>query len=173
MFHQPQESFSKENLIETTLPADLFEAVNQRGLKFLHHIMRSLRGKLDELNILILQCSNLHILAFTETWLNNNITDGEISLFGYSIYTRDRTNAIGSGIGVYIKDTLSVIRRADLERDFLGECMWLEILLPKAKGILLGTFYRPFSQSDFLNPFQEVLDLASAENKGKIKHRRF
>ena len=82
-FTCPKNLSAKENLIETTLPADLFEAVNQRGLKFLHHNIRSLRGKLDELNILISQCFNLHILAFTETWLNNNITDGEISLFGY------------------------------------------------------------------------------------------
>ena len=43
--------------------------------------------------------------------------------------------------------------------------MWLELLLLKAKGILFGTFYRPPSQSDFLNPFQEVLELANAENK--------
>jgi len=54
--------------------------------------------------------------------------------------------------------TLSVIRRSDLEKDFSGECMWLEILLPKAKGILFGTFYRPPTQSDFLAPFQEILD---------------
>ena len=46
-----------------------------------------------------------------------------------------------------------------------GECLWFELLLPKAKGILFGTFYRPPSQSDFLNPFQEVLELANAENK--------
>ena len=43
--------------------------------------------------------------------------------------------------------------------------MWLELFLPKAKGILFGTFYRPPSQFDFLNPFQEVLELANAENK--------
>ena len=57
------------------------------------------------------------------------------------------------------------MRRADLEKDFVGECMWLELLLPKAKGILFGTFYGPPSQSDFLNPFQEVLELANAGNK--------
>ena len=52
-----------------------------------------------------------------------------------------------------------------MEKDFVGECMWLELLLPKAKGILFGTFYRTPSQSDFLNSFQEVLELANAENK--------
>ena len=95
----------EENLIETTLPADLSEAVNQHNSMFLHHIIRSLRGKLDELNILLSQCSNLHILAITETWLNDNITDGEISLFGYSIYRRNRTNGICGGIA-FISRTL-------------------------------------------------------------------
>ena len=112
----------EENLIETTLPPDLSEAVNQHSLIF-SHIIRSLRGKLDELNILISQCSNLHILAFTETWLNDNITDGEISLFGYSIYRRDRTNGIGGGIA-FISRTLFPSS---------GERIW--------KGILLGNVY--------------------------------
>ena len=52
-----------------------------------------------------------------------------------------------------------------MEKDFVGECMWLELILPKAKGILFGTFYRLPSQCDFLNPFQKVLELANAENK--------
>ena len=120
---------------------------------------------MSELNILVSQCPNLHILAFTETWLNNNIADGEVSLLGYSIHRGDRADGLGGGIAVYVRDTLSVIRRSDLEIDFSGECMWLEILLPKAKGILFGTFYRPPSQSDFLDSFQEVLDCASAKNK--------
>jgi len=42
----------------------------------------SLRGKLAELSILISQLPNLHILAFTESWLSDDITDGEISLPG-------------------------------------------------------------------------------------------
>ena len=157
----------EKDLTKATLDfvGDLSEATNQRGLKFLHQNIRSLRGKLAELNILVSQCPNLHILAFTETWLNNNIVDGEVSLPGYSIHRSDRADGLGGGIAVYVKDTLSVIRRSDLEIDFSGECMWLEILLPKAKGILFGTFYRPPSQSDFLDSFQEVLDCASAENK--------
>ena len=157
----------EEDLTETTLDfvGDLSEATNQRGLKFLHQNIRSLRGKLAELNILVSQCPNLHIMAFTETWLNNNIADGEVSLLGYSIHRGDRADGPGGGIAVYVKDNLSVIRRSDLEIDFSGECMWLEILLPKAKGFLFGTFYLPRSQSDFLDSFQEVLDCASADNK--------
>lgn len=143
------------DLTETTLDfdSDLSEATNQCHFKFLYQNIQSLCGKLAELNILVSQRPNLHILAFTETWLNNNITDGEVSLPGFSIHRSDRADGLGGGIAVYVKDTLSVIRRSDLEKDFSGECMWLEIRLPKAKGILFGTFYRPPTQSDFLGPF--------------------
>ena len=65
-----------EDLIEATIHgfAKLSEAVNQRGLKFLHQNIRSLRGKMDELTILVSHCPNLHLLAFTETWLDNSIS---------------------------------------------------------------------------------------------------
>ena len=69
---------------------------------------------------------------------------------------------------MYVKESLSIIRRVDLEQQFPGECILLEILLPKAKGILFGTFYRPPSQTDFMNPFRDVLETASAENKELI-----
>ena len=78
-----------------------------------------------------------------ETWVDNSIPDDEVSLPGYSIFKSDRTNGRGGGIAGYVKETLSVISRADLEKDFIGECMWLELLLPKAEEILFGTFYRP------------------------------
>ena len=159
---------SGDDCIDFNITAELREATKLRGLKFIHQNIRSIRGKLDELNILVSQCPNLHILAFTEIWLNNDIADGEISIPGYKIFRSDRPNGRGGGIAVYIKESLSVIRRADLEKHFPGECSLLEILLPKAKGILFGTFYRPPSETDFMNPFSDVLELASAENKELI-----
>ena len=103
----------EKDLTETTLDfvSDLSEATNPRGLKFLHQNIRSLRGKLAELNILVSQYPNLYILGFTETWPNNNITDSEVSLPGFSIHRSDRADGFGGGIAVYFKDTLSVIKR--------------------------------------------------------------
>lgn len=42
-----------EDLIKTAIHgfAELSEAVNQRGLKFLHQNIRSLRGKMDEFSM--------------------------------------------------------------------------------------------------------------------------
>lgn len=95
----------EKDLTETMLDfvSDLSEATNQRGLKFLHQNIRSPCGKLAELNILVSQCRNLHILAFTETWLNNNITDSEVSLPGFSIHRSNRVDGLGGGIAVYLR----------------------------------------------------------------------
>ena len=110
-FNNAKDPMPHEDLIETAIHgfAELSEAVNQRGLKFLHQNIRSLRGKMDELNILVSHCPKLHILAFTETWLDNSISDGEVSLPGYSILESDLTNGRGGGIAVYVNETLSVI----------------------------------------------------------------
>ena len=60
---------SGDDCIDFNIAAELREATKLRGLKFIHQNIRSIREKLDELNILVSQCPNLHILAFTETWL--------------------------------------------------------------------------------------------------------
>ena len=123
---------------------------------------------LDELNILLAHCPNLHVLAFPETWLNSNIFDAEISFPGFKIFRNDRVNRVGGSIAVYVRDSLSVTQRFDLESYFPGECILLEIMLPKTKSILFGTFYRPPSQADFMDPFVEVLDAMCSENKELI-----
>ena len=99
-FNNAKDPMPHEDLIETAILgfAELSEAVNQRGLEFLHQNMRSVRGKMDELNILASHCPNLPILAFTETWLDNSISDGEVSLTGYSIFRSDRTNGRGNSV---------------------------------------------------------------------------
>ena len=81
----------------------------------MHQNIRSLHGKLDELNILLAHCPNLHVLAFTETWLNSSIFDAEISFPGFKIFRNDRVNRVGGGIAMYVRDSLSVIRKFDLE----------------------------------------------------------
>ena len=95
------------------IATELNEAIKLRGMKFIYQNICSIRGKLNELNILISQCLNLHILAFTDTWLDNGITDGEISLSGYKIFRSDRPNG---KIGGYVKEFKA--RRSGAEVDW-------------------------------------------------------
>lgn len=58
-----------------------------------------------------------------------------------------------------------MFRRIDLESKFPGGCIILKVLLPMSKGILFGTFYRPLSQTDFIDPFRDVVESSCAESK--------
>ena len=42
--------------------------------------------------------NNISIFAVTETWLSENISDGEISIPHYRVFRRDRTDRRGGGV---------------------------------------------------------------------------
>ena len=73
---------------------------------------------------------------------------GEIEIPGYNMFRKDRDGK-GGGVLVFVRSDLSVARRCDLE-DTAVEGLWLEILLPKSRGFLLGTFYRPPTLRTFM-----------------------
>ena len=68
---------------------------------------------------------------------------------------RNDRNREGGGVCIYVKSTLAFNVRSDLNDPKL-EALWVEILLPKSKSILIGVCYRPPEQSDFLNYFEPV-----------------
>ncbi|XP_020605300.1 uncharacterized protein LOC110044121, partial [Orbicella faveolata] len=150
------------------VPATSDATLKLRGLKFIHQNIRSLRKKLNELRVFITQSPRIHIIALTETWLNSNISDAEVSLPGFTLFRRDRLVRKGGGVAVFVSESINAVRRSDLEID---ESVWIEIFLPKSKSILFGTFYRPPSESDsqpdvdYLARVYNSLDSAAAEGK--------
>ena len=106
------------------------------------------------------------VIAVSETWLDDTISDADISLQDYTIFRRDR-HRHGGGILVYVRETLPVLRRVDLEINGL-ETIWLEISL-NCGNILVGSYYRPpganeASKELFLTSFQSCIDTVFAEN---------
>ena len=79
------------------------------------------------------------IVAITETFLDDEITDSEILTNSYSVFRRDR-NRHGGGVMALVKDSISTTRRGDLENT--SELIWLEIS-HSVGTLLLGIFYRP------------------------------
>ena len=57
---------------------------------------------------------NLDIIAVTETWLNDTISDGELLDPSFQIIRRDR-NRNGGGVLLACKSVLQPVRRADFE----------------------------------------------------------
>ena len=59
---------------------------------------------------------------------------------------------------IYIINSIAFNTRTDLQTDGHGvESLWIELLLPKTKPIVIGTIYRPPKMSDFIDKFENVL----------------
>ena len=103
---------------------------------------------------------------FTETHLDNSISDADISLPGFEIpIRRDRNCSGGGGIIFYYKSFVNVIRRQDLEHGDLLECMWFE-LKTKFQSILININYRSVRQAPayYWQYFDFMLKRALDEN---------
>ena len=86
-----------------------------------------------------LHSESLDVLAVTETFLSDAISDGELVGSGYSVYRRDRDRH-GRGVRIIITDSIAVTRRHDLEMDC--EQLWVEIA-SSPSNLLVGVFYNP------------------------------
>ena len=145
------------------------EIIKQRGLRIIHQNIRSLTHKIDELRNMANEFkSEIHIIALTETWANEQILDGEFEIPVYNIFRKDR-DAKGGGVLVFVRSDLSVFRRSDLD-DTSVEGLWLEFLIPNSRGVLVGTFYRPpnssrFYDKDFMSKFDDILDIVGIQGQ--------
>jgi hypothetical protein len=128
--------------------------LKQKGLNFVHLNVRSLIPKLTLVKRLLNETKTA-VLALSETLLDETVPDGEISVDGYSLLRQDR-NRHGGGVLFYIRDGLAFNHRPELSVVGL-ETVWMELLLPKTKSILLNCFYRPPGDSSFLGRFETCL----------------
>ena len=131
-----------------------------KGLRLFHLNIRSLRYKMDELRLFCDQ-HKPHVLAISETWLDDSFVDEEVSLQGYNLMRRDR-DCVGGGMAVYVAEHLNYNRLKD-PRDLLPdidvESIWFELSLPKTKKILIGAIYKsPDSNaSTFTESLEKIL----------------
>ena len=142
----------EEDTIQHT--SDDFCCFKQRGLHFIHLNARSIIPKMEELNILA-GTTNAAIIAVTETWLDNTISDNEVCIPGYGIQRKDR-NREGGGVCIFIRNNINFNRRCDIDKDDL-EFLAIDIMLPKSKPILLRVWYRPPRDNMFYAKLEEVL----------------
>ena len=136
----------------TNYPIGLLQ---QKGLHFVGINTRSLLPKIDELR-LFAHSNKSSIICISESWLDNSISNNEIEIPDYSIERCDR-NRNGGGVCLYIRNTLAYNSRIDLHYNNL-EAIWIDLLLPKTRPILIGSIYRPPKQSDFLDNFDTLME---------------
>ena len=111
-------------------------------LSIYHGNIRSLRNKINYITNLI---EEFDIVFFTETHLNNQITDDDIAISGFDVSFRKDRNSHGGGIIMYHKSNINILRRVDLEHEHV-QSMWFE-LKTKVHPILININYRSELQS--------------------------
>jgi hypothetical protein len=82
------------------------------------------------------------IIAITETWLHNEISDAELCLPGMELFRTDRHNRQGGGVALYMRENLKAQDLTPSAFEACPESLWKCIDLHGTK-LLLGCIYRP------------------------------
>ena len=135
---------------------------NKEYFSSLHLNIRSLQANLDGLTNLL---SNLNmdfsVIAVTETWTRDTTNPFDIENFKF-VY-KHRTCNPGGGVGLYLTKQF----RADLNlnNNETAESLFIEIVNPRGKNIIVGVIYRPPNTDVnlFIHNFDELLGKISRE----------
>ena len=165
---EDQNAESEDSDVQRQIP-EMDELLNNRGIKIFYRNIRDLLLKKTGVEEFLSSFPKIDMLGLSETHLNGSISEEELKLNGFQYVRKDRTSRPAGEVGVYIKQELSSHRRYDLVVDGV-ECLWIEILLPKCKGFLVGNIYRPPDGSEYLNEDfdpkpNDMLDTRMAEEK--------
>ena len=96
----------------------------------------------------------------------NSSPSNNVDILGYDEFKFVPTETSFGGTGFYIKSDLDYIVRDDLEINSKGNCeaMFIEVILPDRKNLVVGCVYRHGSgipirefTSDFLEPIVEKI----------------
>ena len=163
-----QHTESEDSDMRRPIP-EMDELLNKRGIKIFHQNIHGLLLKKNGVEEFLSSFSKIDKLGLSETHLNGSVSEEELKINGFQYVRKDRTLGPAGGVGVYIKQGLSWHRRYDPEVDGV-ECLWIEILLPKCKGFLVGNIYRPpdgskYLEKDFDPKLDDMLDSVIAEEK--------
>jgi len=146
---------------------------NNNSLSFFHHNIIGSRAHHNEL-IVYLKALNCEftVIGLCEIWLKESNCD----LYGIKGYVSEfkcRQGKSGSGVALYIKDSVNYNRRNDLEsilNECAIECVFIEIQGKQfgPKPIVIGEIYRPPGSSvDSFNTYIETF-LKSVNKEGKL-----
>ena len=142
--------------------------------------LQSFRNKIDVVKTHITVC-NFDIFTFSESWLDDKCNNQILEINGYNLVRFDRAwsdnQSInpkrGGGVGLYIKDTYSYSTNIHEAYNISCghiECLWVEIIRPNAKHIVIGSLYRPPSGSVtfFCDKLTEIINDININNNKEI-----
>ena len=90
---------------------------------------RSIVNKHKELEMYALE-QKFDIIGITETWLNNSISDNEMSIAGYTLHRNDRKEVDkhrGGGVALYVHNDLNRVNRDEIFEQSFPDSIWCNI----------------------------------------------
>lgn len=118
------------------------------SLDIIYQNVRGLRTKLNEFNSSLLNC-DADIVCITESWLNSNILDAELSDESYNIIRRDRDYSLsgttaGGGCLIAFRHNLTVERLPEFETRLDNvEDLWTRVKLTNSFLYICVTYIKP------------------------------
>ena len=100
------------NSIESNADSIIDSFFNNTFCKIIHLNVRSLLTCHEQISV---EFNDYDIIALSETFLNDTVTDDDIFISGYDKVFRMDRNRHGGGVCVYVKSTLYAERCVDFE----------------------------------------------------------
>ena len=100
---------------------------SESGIKCVCLNVRSIINKKTELNSMV-DDTKPHIIGITESLANSDITDAELGLEGYVMFTKDRMGRSGGGVLLYIKETIPAYQVQLQEEADCKEALWCNLV---------------------------------------------
>ena len=80
---------------------------NQNWLRVVHINARSVTGHLSEITRLITE-TNSDIMGISETFIKDDTPENRYNIENYKLYTENRTHTKQGGVGIYVKENITV-----------------------------------------------------------------
>ena len=113
--------------------------------KFIHLKVRSLIPNIDQI---YMEFNHYDIIALTETFLSEDISDESLQMQGYYSPFRCDRNRHGGGVCIYVKNSIYAVRCPELENNNL-ECIWLKITNNNVNFYFCCVYRPPNSKREF------------------------
>ena len=90
----------------------------------------------------LVHTKKISVLAISETWLDHEVSEGEVTIPGYRFLRRDRAGKRGGGVGIYVHHTLNLKVDKDLDHPDI-ESIWVTVSNGHSTPLTIGCIYRP------------------------------
>ena len=108
---------------------ELSALLKERGMKIFHQNVRGLFSNKTYVQELLHNFGKgIDILTMSETHVCAEDAEPLFDIPGYDFVCKARLTGKGGGVAAYVSDSITWIRRNDLEDEVI-ECIWLEIIL--------------------------------------------